>query len=327
MKLSKFVLGLTLISALCFAGCSDGSSGGSSSGGSNSDGNRGTLDLRIQNNGTIAGSARFIEKEAGSSNLYEASTNLVSAVSMEDGIHFTIKNPLLALKDENFKKGSSFIDVTRIEKINGQDIFTTKASITNHPFHNWGNESEPESDNEEVSFVYPLCEAGEIYTFRIQIAPLIDNSDPDIVYSHYMTVKAKGGIGDIDYSNFSYGDWAFASYSDGKANIWTENVIPPQDTVVENVRTSINIFYGDNKWNGNTRWLMGYESKEDVEEVVSDIELRQEYGDEEGNTKTLKELGAKTFFAQYFYTFSVPNTPQVTHWCTATLDTDLVEVD
>lgn len=327
MKLSKFVLGLVLLSALCLAGCSDGSSGGTSSGGSNSDGNRGILDLRIQNNGTIAGSSRFIKEEANSSNLYEASTKLVSAVAKEDGIHFTIKNPLFALDDKNFEKGSSFIGVTRIEKINGEDIETTCAAITNNPFHNWSNELNPfESDNVEVSFVYPVCEAEEVYKFMVQIQPLNVEGE-DKIYRHYVTVKAKGGIGDIDYSNFSYGDWAFASCSDGKAKVWTENVIPPQDSVVENVRTYIDIFYGDKKWNGNTGWLLAYESKEDVEEVVSDIELRQQYGDEEGNKKTIQELGKNTFFAQYHFIFSVPNCPEVTRWTTITLETDLVEVD
>ena len=322
MKLSKFALGLALISALCFAGCSDGSSGGSSNGGSNLDENKEVLDLRIQNNGTIAGSARFIKEEADSSNLYEASTKLVSAVAMEDGIHFTIKNPVIVFNDEYYREhGCSFISVTRLEKLNGaDDMQTTVAMLNNFRFCSFM----VEEYREEINFVYPLCEAGEVYKFLIEMAPITENSigGEDKYYRHYVTVKAKGGIGDIDYSNFLYGDWAFASYSDGKAKIWTENVIPPQDTVVKDVRTGMGIFYGDNNWNGNTGWLMDYESKEDVEEVVSDIELRQEYGD-----KTIQELGANTFFAHYMFYFSVPNTPEVTRWRTVGLETDLIEVD
>lgn len=323
MKLSKFMLGLVLISALCFAGCSDGSSGSSSSGvGSNSDGNKEYLDLRIQNNGTIAGSSRSIEQEADSSNLYEASTELVSAVAKEDGIHFTIKNPVIAFNDEYYREhGCSYISVTRLENINGVDnMRTTTAVLNNLRFCSFMEEEY----REEINFVYPLCEVGEVYKFLIEMAPITENSigGEDKKYYHYVTVKAKGGIGDIDYSNFSYGDWAFASCSDGKAKVWTENVIPPQDTVVKNVHTYIDIFYGDNNWNGNTGWLMSYESKEDVEESVSDIELKQQYGE-----KTIQELGANTFFAHYMFYFSVPNTPEVTRWRTVGLATDLVEVD
>lgn len=322
MKLSKFALGLALISALCFAGCSDGSSGETSSGSSNSDGNKEVLDLRIQNNGTIASSARFTEEEVDSFNLYEASTELVRAVSMEDGIHFTIKNPVIALNDEYYRKhGCSFISVTRLENINGiYNMRTTTAVLNNLRFCRF---SEKEY-REEINFVYPLCEAGEVYKFLIEMAPITGNSigGEDKKYYHYVTVKAKGGIGDIDYSNFSYGDWAFASCRDGKAKVWTENVIPPQDTVVQNVRTYIDIFYGDNKWNGNTGWLMSYESKKGVEEFVSDIELRQQYGE-----KTIQELGANTFFAHYMFYFSVPNTPEVTRWRTVGLETELTEVD
>lgn len=322
MKLSKFALGLALISALCFAGCSDGSSGGSSNGGSNLEENKEVLDLRIQNNGTIAGSARFTEQDAGSSAAYEAITELVRAVSMEDGIHFTIKNPIIAFNDEYYREhGCSFISVTRLENINGVDnMRTTTAVLNNLRFCRF---SEKEY-REEINFVYPLCEAGEVYKFLIEMAPMTENSigGDDKKYYHYVTVKAKGGIGDIDYSNFSYGDWAFASCSDGKAKVWTENVIPPQDTVVKDVRTYIDIFYGDNNWNGNTGWLMSYESKKGVEESVSGIELRQQYGD-----KTIQELGANTFFAHYMFYFSVPNTPEVTRWRTVGLETDLIEVD
>ena len=269
MKLSKFVLGFALISALCFAGCSDGSS----SGGSNSDRNRGTLDLRIQNNGTIAGSSRAMEKEAGDSTAYEASTELVSAVAMEDGIHFTIKNPFFALGDENFKNGSNYIAVYRIEKINGEDFQTTNAVLDTWYFNPHYSEK---GAKEEINFIYPLCEAGEVYKFKVQIEPWRDNSieiDRNKFYHHFLTVKAKGGIGDIDYSNMKNGDWAFASYDGENANVWTENVIPPQDTVVQNVGTYIDIFYGDKAWGKNTDWFTNYIGKVNLEKPCS-IELK-----------------------------------------------------
>ena len=155
MKYSKLMLGIAFLSSLCLAGCSDGSSGGS-----NSDGNKGVLDLRIQNNGTIATSSKFIENEAGSS----------------------------------------------------------------------------------------------------------------------------------------------------------------ADSVVQDVGTYIDIFYGDKDWGKNTDWFIKYESEETVKESCS-IELKHWDG------RSLEDFGAKTFFAQYSFTFSVPDCPQVTQWRTVTLDTDLVEVN
>ncbi len=318
MKLSKFVLGLALLSALCFAGCSDGSSGGS-----NSDGNRGTLDLRIQNNGTIAGSSRFIEDEAGSSTAYEASTELVSAVAMKDGIHFTIKNPAsISGTDEKYKNGCNYIAVYRIEKINGEDFQTTNAVINHKPFDN--------PDVKEINFTYPLCEAGEVYKFKVQIEPARGQDenrqelpvDREHSYWHYLTVKAKGGIGDIDYSNLKNGEWAFASYNGETANVWIENVIAPQDTVVQNVSTYIDIFYGDKDWDtpGKTDWYCNYENSSKAEKNVY-IELKRWDG------KPISELSS-TFFAQYSFTFEVPSCyPEVKQWRTATLDTDLIEVD
>ena len=249
-KAVKTFFALAAISlALC--SCSD-------SGSSGSDGDSGTenrvLDLRIQNGGV----ARWIENSA--SGTYEAHTELVSVTAESDGMHFTIKNPA-TLKDSDgkYKEGCNWIGVYRLENIGGEEIQTTLAVIDKSPFEPvyWNNgtwiNQEPAK---EINFVYPLCEAGEQYKFKVQIEPQrgldengIENPvDRDHGYSQYLTLTAKGGIGDIDYSNLKNGEWVFASYSDNKATVWIENVIPPQDSVVKNVGTYIDIFYGDKDW-------------------------------------------------------------------------------
>lgn len=140
-------------------------------------------------------------------------------------------------------------------------------------------------------------------------------------YFHYLTLTAKGGIGDIDYSNLKNGEWVFASYSDNKATVWIENVIPPQDSVVKNVGTYIDIFYGDKDWDtlGKTDWYCLYENPSAVKENVS-IELERWDG------KPISEL-SNTFFAQYTFTFEVPDCPQVSQWRTVTLESDLVSLN
>lgn len=323
-KAVKTFFALAAISlALC--SCSD-------SGSSGSDGDSGTenrvLDLRIQNGGV----ARWIEKEV--SGTYEAETDLVKVTAESDGMHFTIKNPAtLAGSDEKYQSGCNWIGVYRLETIGGEEIQTTLAVVDKSPFEP-GYEDEngqwwPKTPDESISFVYPLCEAGEQYKFKVQIEPQrgldengIENPvDRDHGYFHYLTLTAKGGIGDIDYSNLKNGEWVFASYSDNKATVWIENVIPPQDSVVKNVGTYIDIFYGDKDWDtpGKTDWYCSYKNPSAVKENVS-IELERWDG------KPISEL-SNTFFAQYNFTFEIPDCPQVSQWRTVTLESDLVSLN
>lgn len=322
-KAVKTFFALAAISlALC--SCSD-------SGSSGSDGDSGTenrvLDLRIQNGGV----ARWIEKEV--SGTYEAETDLVKVTAESDGMHFTIKNPAtLAGSDKKYQSGCNWIGVYRLENIGGEEIQTTLAVVDKSPFEpgHWNNETWIEQEPaKEINFVYPLCEAGEQYKFKVQIEPQrgldengIENPvDRDHGYFHYLTLTAKGGIGDIDYSNLKNGEWVFASYSDNKATVWIENVIPPQDSVVKNVGTYIDIFYGDKDWDtpGKTDWYCSYKNPSAVKENVS-IELERWDG------KPISEL-SNTFFAQYNFTFEIPDCPQVSQWRTVTLESDLVSLN
>lgn len=299
--------------SLALCSCSD-------SGSSGSDGNGETesrvLDLRIQNGGV----ARWIENSA--SGTYEAHTELVSVTAESDGMHFTIKNPAtLANSDEKYQNGCNWIGVYRLETIGGEEIQTTLAVVDKSPF-------EPEYSKDSISFVYPLCEAGEQYKFKVQIEPQrgVDENgtenpiDREHGYCQYLTLTAKGGIGDINYSNLKNGEWAFASYSDNKATVWIENVIPPQDSVVKNVGTYIDIFYGDKDWDtaGKTDWYCNYENSNEIKKNVS-IELERWDG------KPISEL-SNTFFVQYSFTFEVPNCPEVSQWRTVTLESDLVSI-
>ncbi|WP_443977154.1 hypothetical protein [Treponema succinifaciens] len=322
-KAVKTFFALAAISlALC--SCSD-------SGSSGSDGDSGTenrvLDLRIQNGGV----ARWIEKEV--SGTYEAETDLVKVTAESDGMHFTIKNPAtLAGSDEKYKEGCNWIGVYRLETIGGEEIQTTLAVVDKLPFEPgfWNNETwinqEPAK---EINFVYPLCEAGEQYKFKVQIEPQrgldengIENPvDREHGYRQYLTLTAKGGIGDIDYSNLKNGEWVFASYSDNKATVWIENVIPPQDSVVKNVGTYIDIFYGNKEWiSGETDWYCLYENPSAVEKNVS-FELKSDFG-----LQSIQNY-SNTFFAQYTFTFEVPDCPQVSQWRTVTLESDLVSLN
>ncbi|WP_288604764.1 hypothetical protein [uncultured Treponema sp.] len=266
-KAVKTFFALAAISlALC--SCSD-------SGSSGSDGDSGTenrvLDLRIQNGGV----ARWIENSA--SGTYEAETALVKVTAESDGMHFTIKNPAtLAGSDEKYKSGCNWIGVYRLENIGGKEIQTTLARLDKSPFDSAYEDENgqwwPKTPDESISFVYPLCEAGEQYKFKVQIEPLKGAGESLVRengYFHYLTLTAKGGIGDIDYSNLKNGEWAFASYSDNKATVWIENVIPPQDSVVKNVGTYIDIFYGNKEWDtaGKTDWYCNYESSNEVKKM------------------------------------------------------------
>ncbi len=305
-KAVKLFFALAAISlALC--SCSD-------SGSSGSDGNGETesrvLDLRIQNGGV----ARWIENSA--SGTYEAHTELVSVTAESDGMHFTIKNPATALKDENYKDGCNWIGVYRLETIGSEEIQTTLAVLDKSSFCS-------ENPAEYISFIYPLCEAGEQYKFKVQIEPLKKEGESLVRengYFHRLTLTAKGGIGDINYSNLKNGEWAFASYSDNKATVWIENVIPPQDSVVKNVGTYIDIFYGNKEWkSGETDWYCNYENPDAVEKNVS-FELKNDFG-----LESIQKY-SNTFFAQYTFTFEVPDCPEVSQWRTVTLESDLVSI-
>ena len=325
--MKKAVKTFFALAALSLALCSCSDSGSSGSDGDSGTENR-VLDLRIQNGGV----ARWIEKEV--SGTYEAETDLVKVTAESDGMHFTIKNPAtLAGSDEKYKEGCNWIGVYRLENIGGEEIQTTLAVVDKLPFEP-GYEDEngqwwPKTPDESISFVYPLCEAGEQYKFKVQIEPQrgldengIENPvDRDHGYFHYLTLTAKGGIGDIDYSNLKNGEWVFASYSDNKATVWIENVIPPQDSVVKNVGTYIDIFYGDKDWDtpGKTDWYCSYKNPSAVKENVS-IELERWDG------KPISEL-SNTFFAQYNFTFEIPDCPQVSQWRTVTLESDLVSLN
>lgn len=305
-KAVKTFFALAAISlALC--SCSD-------SGSSGSDGDSGTenrvLDLRIQNGGV----ARWIENSASGN--YEAHTDLVSVTAESDGMHFTIKNPAnLAGSDEKYKKGCNWIGVYRLENIGGEEIQTTLAVVDKSPFS---------TGAESISFVYPLCEAGEQYKFKVQIEPAKGEGESLVRengYCHQLTLTAKGGIGDINYSNLKNGEWAFASYSDNKATVWLENVIPPQDSVVKNVGTYIDIFYGNKEWKSEeTDWYCLYENPSAVEKNVS-FELKNDFG-----LQSIQKYSS-TFFAQYSFTFEVPNCPELYQWRTATLESDLVSIN
>lgn len=318
-KAVKTFFALAAISlALC--SCSD-------SGSSGSDGDSGTenrvLDLRIQNGGV----ARWIENSA--SGTYEAHTELVSVTAESDGMHFTIKNPAtLAGSDEKYQSGCNWIGVYRLETIGGKEIQTTLARLDKSPFDSAYEDENgqwwPKTPDESISFVYPLCEAGEQYKFKVQIEPLKGAGESLVRengYFHYLTLTAKGGIGDIDYSNLKNGEWAFASYSDNKATVWIENVIPPQDSVVKNVGTYIDIFYGNKEWkSGETDWYCLYENPSAVEKNVS-FELKNDSG-----LQSIQNY-SNTFFAQYTFTFEVPDCPQVSQWSTVTLESDLVSLN
>lgn len=321
--MKKAVKTFFALAAISLALCSCSDSGSSGSDGTESR----TLDLRIQNGGV----ARWIENFA--SGTYEAKTDLVEVTAESDGMHFTIKNPAnLEGSDEKYKKGCNWIGVYRLENIGGEEIQTTLASIDNSPFCTgyWDGNNKWQSTtvaDDYISFVYPLCEAGEQYKFKVQIEPMRDHDkngelpvDRDHGYCQYLTLTAKGGIGDIDYSNLKNGEWAFASYSDNKATVWIENVIPPQDSVVKNVGTYIQIFYGNKDWDtpGKTDWYCDYKNSDAIEKNAS-FELVRWDG------QTIQSL-SDTFFAQYNFTFEIPDCPQVSQWRTVTLESDLVSI-
>lgn len=193
------------------------------------------IDLRIKN-GTDLYAAKSISYEgniAGDAVV----TPHVAAKAVSSGIQFDITCPT----DPCYSQGFGTVLIYRIEN----DENTTGATLDS-----WYKSG-------TLSFVYPLCEAGEAYRFKVQIEPTDLNNNRDFQYYEYIDITAKGGIGDINYSNINARKWVTAGYANNAPTVKIENCIPPD---AKDVKTYVAFFAGNGDWETNnaTVWFDYY---------------------------------------------------------------------
>lgn len=256
------------------------------------------LDLRIKN-GTEFYKARGVEYE-GEVSGDTVTTPHVTAKVVSNGIQFDITKP----DDECYDVGFGVVLVYRME--NGKK--TTGAKV-----QSWGR-------SDTLSFVYPLCEAGEKYRFNVQIEPQNLNDNRDCQYFEYIEVTAMGGIGDIDYSNIGEKKWVAAGYVDSKPRVKIEDCIPPE---AKNVGTYVDFFggTGDIEENNATVWVLNYVSPE--------IELTIEPDDTwfENFRQNFTNTGKTQFFAEYQFKFEIEGCDMIERWTTTAIRSDNITIE
>lgn len=215
--------------------------------------------------------------------------------------------------------GWGWVAIYRVEIIDGKEIQTTCAAVS--------------TATDKLECFYPLCDAGERYVFKVQIEPSDIDNNRKFQRNEYLAVTALGGIGDIDYANTLSGRTINLSYNYNGENpvVKVSGYIPP--TNARNARTSIAYFAtnqsdalsdGTPDWNTNnaTKWFVTYGSENGIEyEVDKDFSY---YGK---SFKTLfDEKNKDSLYAEYFFTFDVPESSGIDSWGTPRLCSKILKI-
>jgi len=260
--------------------------------GNDDDDSKEVLDLRIKKNGNPVPLQSVTEVGEPKADGSVQSTH-VKIEAAAGGILFTITKP----SDSTYGDGFGYVAIYRIEN----DVQTTCCVLP------WGASSyEP--------FIYPFCESGETYRFKVQIESTHSNDNGRVdQYHEYLTIKATDGIGDIDYSNINSRDWLSASQSGDDALVSLSDCIPPD---ANSVKTTIQYFVGDGDFDkASTKYLSTYNATK--------IEFDRR---EPGLIETVKSKGASQFFAEYFFSFKLDAYPQFADIKTKTLRSNIVTI-
>ena len=282
------------------------------------------LDLRIQKNGTVLESFRAINEFVEDRKNPQNSTN-VRVFNVEGGVRFEIHRPSEASYQPDMNgNGVGWVAIWRIEEI-GEQTYQTTCAVLNHPL------------NEQESFevIYPLCEPGEKYLFKVQFDPIdLNNNRADQRYE-FVSIVAEDGIGDIDYSKLRKNRYLKLSFDGEYPRVTLSNCIPPKNA--KNVRTYIDFFAGNKDWETNnaTVWIGNYVSDK-VDETVnknskgtfSFVWINEQ--EMESIKQAVDAYGKDQFFAQYSFLFDLPDTFQcsqyVGQWRTVMIESDCVRI-
>lgn len=210
-----------------------------------------------------------------------------------NGVYFTITRPSADCYDPSKGGGWGYVVIYRYEKISGKNMDTTRAS----PPNNRGN---------EITVLYPLCEPGERYVFHIIIEPKNVNANREAVVDEFLSVIAKDGVGDIDYSNINNAGHLDLQYNGGRPILKLLDCIPPDK--VKNLKSTMMFFAGTQEWKQGTTYDIenGWFSKDGV---VYQFDPYTTDETQAGFKNQLNAKGKKQFFAQWLFVFDVEEAP------------------
>ena len=217
--------------------------------------------------------------------------------------------------------GWGWTAIYRAEIIGGKEVHTTCASFNTSV------------DASQTECFYPLCDAGERYVFRVYIEPSDIDNNRKFQKAEYLAVTALGGIGDIDYANTLSGRTIDLSYNYKGENpvVKVSGYIPP--TNARNARTSIAYFAtnqsdalsdGTPDWNTNnaTKWFATYGSENGIE-----YDVDKDFSYSGKSFKTLfDEKNKDSLYAEYFFTFDVPESSGIDSWGTPRLGSKILKI-
>ena len=210
--------------------------------------------------------------------------------------------------------GWGYTAIYREEKIKGEIVQTTCAVVS--------------TGGDKVECVYPLCEPGERYVFKVQIEPSDVNTYRDFQRYEWLSITAEDGIGDIDYSNINIGKHCNLTYDGTKPTVKLVDCIAPN---AKEVKPLVSFFVTDSEdgsaidWEtpNATKWFYEYRGKSENDDEIPAENVSTGFG--HGSFKDmLEKTGKKRFFAQYFYSFEVSKGSGISSWKTAGVDSQIV---
>lgn len=283
MKVKLLVLMLTAI--FYFSSCNN----------NNAESEPTILDLRIKKDGVPA-TSRIIKEHGTSNEDGSVQTTHVKAEQAPGGILFTINRP----SGSTYDNGFGYVAIYRIEEV---EVGQTTVCVL--PYGQMNHEP----------VLYPLCEPGETYDFKVQLSSPESNDNGRIdEYYEFLTITAQDGIGDIDYSPVDEKQWVTVTQDGDDVIVELNDCIPPE---AENVVSYIQFFLGDEDWNNpNTKWFRT---------VVKDsIEFTST---EAGIISDMKQANATQFFVQYSFKFTHNDHPQFSEIRTISLSSNVVTIE
>lgn len=299
--LGLMVLGLALLG---FTGCSNGDSDNDAESNSLNSKADEILDLRIKkSSNSAAGDSRAMEYGFDSE---VTETEHVKVRNVKGGIEFTIKMPDddCYVYREDSDGGIGYVAIY-------DDTDWNKATCAE--LEGWKMAAD-----EGLKVVYPLCNPGKKYSFRVQIEPKDVDTYKEYKYYERVTIVAEDGIGEIDYNNINKMNKYFkTSYKDGKLDVSLTNIIPPD---INDVTPCIDVFAGNgdnDTLNANT-WIGVYFGEpltqiyNEPAEFSWNIDKVETYDSNKSSLieNLISESGKDQYYLEFYYKFNVPDSSE-----------------